>query len=364
LSFVGIARNGILIDNFLNTYPVETRNFLARFNDKYDFDSIQKNLDNLKDIKVLIVGDGIVDEYHYCEPMGKSAKANIIVNRYLNNEVFAGGALAIANHTSNLCDKVQLVTLLGKENSQEDFISENLKPNVKAKFFYREDGPTIVKKRYVHNYSNQKLFEVNFINDMFIDENLEGQVIDYFKTTVSRYDLVLVSDFGHGFITEKIFSAIEKDAKILAINTQINAANAGYNLITKYHNPNYVCLDEPEIRLAAQQKHSDIEGIAQSIRESLNAQYLIVTMGREGSLGVNHEGKVNKTPIFSTKVVDTIGAGDAFFAFTAPCFAQGLPLDLVSFFGNAVGALAVQIVCNKRAVEKDELLEFINTLVK
>jgi sugar/nucleoside kinase (ribokinase family) len=181
---------------------------------------------------------------------------------------------------------------------------------------------------------------------------------------VSRYDLVLVSDFGHGFITEKIFNTIEKNAKILAINTQTNAANAGYNLITKYHNPNYVCLDEAEVRLAAQKKHSDIEEITRGIRESINAHYLIVTMGKSGSLGVNHEGKINKTPIFSTRVVDTIGAGDAFFAFTAPCFARGLPLDLVSFLGNAVGALAVQIVCNKRAVEKDELLEFINTLVK
>jgi fructose-1-phosphate kinase PfkB-like protein len=97
--------------------------------------------------------------------------------------------------------------------------------------------------------------------------------------------------------------------------------------------------------VSAQKKHSDIEEIAQGIRESLNAQYLIVTMGKRRSLGINHEGKVNKTPIFSTRVVDTIGAGDA-------------------FFGNAVGALAVQTVCNKRAVEKVELLEFINTLVK
>ena len=86
--------------------------------------------------------------------------------------------------------------------------------------------------------------------------------------------------------------------------------------------------------------------------------------GQERIAGVNHEGKINKTPIFSTRVVDTIGTGDAFFSFTAPCFARGLPLDLVSFFGNAVGALAVQVVYNKRAVEKDELLEFINTLVK
>lgn len=354
----------MLIDKFLNSYSAETIKFLDDFKEKYDFKMIEESLHDLKNLKVLIVGDGIVDEYHYCEPMGKSAKANVIVNRYLHNEVFAGGAFAIANHVSGLCDEVQLVTLLGKKNSRENFVTENLKPNVKTKFFYREDGPTIVKKRYVHHYSSEKLFEINFINDMFVSGSLEEEVVSYFESEVSKYDLVLVSDFGHGFVTEKIFNTIEKNAKILAINTQTNAANAGYNLITKYHNPNYVCLDEPEIRLAAQKKHSDIEGIAQNIRESINAHYLIVTMGKKGSLGVNREGKVNRTPVFSTQVVDTIGAGDAFFAFTAPCFARGLPLDLVSFFGNTVGALAVQIVCNKRAIEKDELLEFINALVK
>jgi sugar/nucleoside kinase (ribokinase family) len=62
--------------------------------------------------------------------------------------------------------------------------------------------------------------------------------------------------------------------------------------------------------------------------------------------------------------VDTIGAGDAFFAFTAPCFAVGMPLDLVSFIGNAVGALAVQIVGNKKSVEKYEALEFIHNLLR
>jgi rfaE bifunctional protein kinase chain/domain len=354
----------MLIKNFPNIYPIETRNFLAEFNEKYDFSEIRDNLENLRNLKVLIVGDGIVDEYHYCEPLGKSSKANLIVNRYLENEVFAGGAFAIANHVSGLCDHVQLVTLLGKESSREDFISENLRPNVKTKFFFREDGPTIVKKRYVHQYSNQKLFEINFINDMFVDGDLENQVIDCFESIVPQYDLVLVSDFGHGFITEKIFRAIGRNAKNLAINTQTNAANAGYNLITKYKNPNYVCLDESEIRLAAQKKHSDIEEIAQGIRESLDAHYLVVTLGKRGSVGVNRHGKINRTPIFSTRVLDTIGAGDAFFSFTAPCFARGLSLDLVSFVGNAVGALAVQIVCNKKPVEKGELLEFINTMVK
>jgi len=354
----------MLIDKLLNTYPAETRKFLNEFSEKYDFKMIEESLLDLKDLKVLIVGDGIVDEYHYCETMGKSAKANVIVNRYLHNEIFAGGAFAIANHVSGLCEKVSLVTLLGKQNSLEDFISSRLKPSIETKFFFRDDGPTIIKKRYVHNYSGQKLFEINFINDRFIKDNLEEQIIDYFESIIPSYDLVLLSDFGHGFITEKIFNTIEKSSKILAINTQTNAANNGYNLITKYHDPNYVCLDESEVRLAAQDKHSNIEVVAKKIRESINAHYLIVTMGKSGSIGVSHDGMINRTPVFSTKVVDTIGAGDAFFSFTAPCFAGGLPLDLVSFLGNIVGALAVQIVCNKRAIEKEELLEFINALVK
>ena len=90
----------------------------------------------------------------------------------------------------------------------------------------------------------------------------------------------------------------------------------------------------------------------------------MVTRGKHGSIAVNSNGEINRTPVFSTKVIDTVGAGDAFFAYTAPCIAKGIPLDLVSFIGNAAGALAVQIVCNKKPVEKYEVLEFIHALLK
>jgi sugar/nucleoside kinase (ribokinase family) len=63
-------------------------------------------------------------------------------------------------------------------------------------------------------------------------------------------------------------------------------------------------------------------------------------------------------------VVDAIGAGDAFFAFTGPCFASGMGQDLVSFIGNAVGSLAVQIICNRESVKTVDLLKFITRLLK
>lgn len=352
-----------LINNFIDIYPDETKGFLKRFSAKYGFGEIAASMDGLKDMKVLLIGDGIIDEYYYCSSMGRSSKNPIIVNKYITHEIFAGAAFIIANHVAGLCREVHIVSMLGKEDSREDFIRSNLKPNVKPKFFYRDDSPTVVKRRYINQYLNQKLFEINYLNENYINGECETEVIEYLTSELPKYDLVLVSDFGHGFITDNIIKVIENKSRIFAVNTQTNAANTGYNMITKYRGPNFVCLDETEARLATQDKFSDIEAVARDVSKAVDSDYLIITLGKSGSIGIDKNGGINLTPIFSTKVIDTIGAGDAFFAFTAPCFAQGMPLDLVSFVGNAVGALAVQIVGNKKPVEKHELLEFIHAIL-
>lgn len=353
-----------IINKLLDIYPEDTASFLRDFASRYDFKSIAERIHSLGDMKVLLIGDGIIDEYHYCESMNKSAKTPLVVNRYINHEVFPGGAFAIANHLSGICGSVHLVSLLGQEDSREEYILHRLRPNVSSKFFYREHGPTIVKKRYINEALNWKLFEVNYINNEYVGEREESDIIEYLDRIIPSYDMVVISDFGHGFISTRIMREIEKRARVLAINTQTNAANAGYNLITKYRRPHFVCLDEVEVRLACQERFDDIEKIARRVREGIEADYLIATLGRYGSIGVSRDGSIYRTPVFSTKVVDTIGAGDAFFAFTAPCFARDFPPELVSFIGNAVGALAVQIVGNARPVERHELLEFIYTILK
>ena len=63
-------------------------------------------------------------------------------------------------------------------------------------------------------------------------------------------------------------------------------------------------------------------------------------------------------------IVDTIGAGDAFLSITAPCAAAGFPAELLGFIGNAVGALAVQIVGNRDYIEPMALFKFMTALLK
>ena len=73
---------------------------------------------------------------------------------------------------------------------------------------------------------------------------------------------------------------------------------------------------------------------------------------------------MRKIPAFTKTVVDTMGAGDAFLSVTSPLISGKVPIDLVGFIGNAVGALKVGIVSDRASVEKPALIKYISALLK
>ena len=352
-----------LLNKFFGVFPDETKAFLTSFKRKYSAEKVVGELKRLKNLKVLVIGDTIIDEYHYCKGMSKPPKDNIISTKFISEERFAGGVLACANHIAGFCQSVDLVTCLGSVDSKEEYILEHLKPNIKHKFFYRNDTCTVVKRRFVDPVFLTKLFEVSFLEDYMLPEKTISQICRHLAASIGRYDLVLVSDFGHGFISGPIASALSK-AKFLAVNAQSNSANMGYNLVTKYGRADYLCVDEPEVRLAAHNKYGEINGIIKKVAGGLKSGRASITRGHMGSVNYDSRRGFSECPIFSSKVVDRVGAGDAYLSITAPLAASGCDMDLVGFVGNAVAAIKVGIVCNRSAIEPVELYKFINTLLK
>ncbi len=353
-----------LINDYLDAYPPRTVKYLRAMAKRYPIDYIIQSLEALKKLKVLVIGDTIIDEYHYCTPMGKSSKEHLVVNRYKSKEAFAGGSLATANNAASVCGKVDLVTILGEQRSHQAFIESRLSSNIKPKFFFRPDTETIVKRRYVSKDNNRKLFEICFIDDTDIAEREEKKVLEHLNKVIKDYDAVIISDFGHGFLTKKIRDLIGAKAKYLALNVQTNSANIGFNLVTKYRRANCVCVDELELRYATHDRVSDLKRHAKKVYEQMGCEHIIATRGAAGSICYSKKHGFHETPAFSNNVIDTIGAGDAFFAFIAPCFASRLPQEIVSLIGNAVGSLAVQIVCNREPVKSVDLIKFITRLLK
>ena len=338
--------------------------FLQEFRTRYSADDVIGKLRDLRRMKVLVLGDTIVDEYHFVRPYGMPTKAAVIAAQYMEAKSYAGGVLAVANHVAGFCDDVHLVTVLGAQDSKEDFVRANLRSNIRAKLFEQPGAPTTVKRRYLQKFLLQKLFEVSFFDDQPLRDDLEAEVCAYLDAVLADYDLVIASDFGHGFITRRMIDLLCAKGRFLAVNTQLNSINYGYHVISRYPSADYVCIDEAETRMACRDRYSPIENLIRPLSRELRAQVVTVTRGHHGSLTWRAGRPFAHVPVLSRQVVDTVGAGDAFLSVAAPCAAANFPPDLVGFIGNAVGALAVRIVGNAQPVHPEMLYEFLRTILK
>lgn len=351
-----------LLNSFVDPYPESVLRFLEGFKRKFPVDRVMEHLDNLRGLRVLILGEAIIDQYDFGERMDGSPKGGVLPMRHLSTELFAGGSLACANHVANFCSNVRLVANLGFANSYEGFIREHLSANVQPSFLVRDGMPTIVKRREVDRAYLTKVTETYFMDDTPLSLGEESTLLQLLGENIDETDLVLVVDYGHGLITPRIVNFLEQEAPFLAVNTQTNSANKGYHVIHRYPRADFVCVDHQEARLTLRDKHSDIGEIATRIQNDLKAGTVAVTLGHKGSLVRNTDTAV-VTPVFSKKVVDTIGAGDAFLSVTAPCVFNNVPLEVTALLGNATGALATTYLGNKESVTATMLRNFVTSLL-
>jgi rfaE bifunctional protein kinase chain/domain/rfaE bifunctional protein nucleotidyltransferase chain/domain len=353
-----------LINRHFPSHPKEISEYLAAFAMRHPSGEVIGYLQAAKDLKILLVGEAIIDEYIYCETMGKSGKEPILAARQLRTERFAGGALAAANHLVSFCDHVHLLTFLGTANSQEDFIRSSLNPKIETTFLRLQDEPAIVKRRFVENYPFQKIFEVYEITDKEGHEAGSRQLCAKLEELLPRCDLALALDFGHGVLDARAIQALTDRARFLAVNTQVNAHNRGFHTISKYPRADYFCISEDEIRHDCRSRQQDLRRITQQVAERLACKRAIITRGREGCLCYDREQGFFESPALASHVVDRVGAGDAVFAVTSLCVAQNAPMEVVGFTANIVGARAVGMVANQRSIDRIPLMKHIETILK
>ncbi|MEK7598967.1 MAG: PfkB family carbohydrate kinase [Patescibacteria group bacterium] len=352
------------LNRYFNIAPDSAAAFISDFKKRYNVSDVLINLEKLKKMKVLVIGETIIDEYRYVSPLGKPAKSHVVAAHYKNKEEFVGGAAACANHVATVCGDVELVTVLGSKNSKDAMVKKCLKPNVKASIFYSLEQKTIVKRRFLDEGSFVKFFEEYEFVKGPISENVKDKVKKYLSQKIGKFDLVVVVDYGHGFLLPDMIKLIGRKSKFLAVTAQTNSGNAGFNYITKYGNADYVSLDESEARLAMQDDYSPIENILLKLFKQISPRQLVITLGKRGLIACGKNEEIKRIPAFAGKITDAVGAGDAFLCLSAPCAAAGFKLDLVSFVGNIAAAIAVNIVGNKSSVEREELFKYIGYLLE
>jgi bifunctional ADP-heptose synthase (sugar kinase/adenylyltransferase) len=288
----------------------------------------------------------------------------VLATRYLGVDRFGGGVLACANHAASFAGRVDVFTMLGEGMDQEDFVRGVLKPNVTPIFVEKKDSPTIVKKRFVEKYLSQKMFEVYQMNDVALDDRADADLCDRLRAVVPDYDVVIVADYGHGMLTRSAINVLCQHSKFLAVNTQSNAGNHGFNMISKYPRADYVCLAQREVALETRTLHLTADDMVRHVADRLNCPKVMMTQGSSGTLFHTAPAGFHRVPALATKVVDRVGAGDAVLCVTALAVAMGASAEVVPFIGNVVGAEAVTILGNQRSIERIPMYRHVECLLK
>ena len=158
----------------------------------------------VKKKKVLIIGEAIIDQYTFCDALGKSGKEPVLVLKDIKTEEYLGGAVAISRNVSTFCERVTLLTMIGQKEEYLKFIKNKINKNINFKYINKKNSPTIVKRRFLDSISNNKVLGVYKLNDDQLNSQDEKKFTQMLKNEIPKYDLVIVSDYGHGFISKKM----------------------------------------------------------------------------------------------------------------------------------------------------------------
>lgn len=356
-----------ILNRHFDHLPQAVRDYCSELSSKTSASQIREMVDGFEKLRILVVGDTIIDQYACLKVQGLTSKNRIISGRFLSQETYLGGALAILRHVRQFTPNVRFVSLLGNELWVDELLAGALSKSQDATI--RDDAfTTIVKKRYVEPLLEgneiSKLFSVNFINEDPPSDEVQERILQNLRREMKNCDAVLLADFGHGLMQEKIRDLVQEEAPFLVLNCQTNSNNHGFNIITRqYRRADAFSLDNQEMMLSCGRRQFDPDHELSAMAKAFGSEFAWFTRGSVMTHGFSKNTAPVRIPPLVTDVTDTVGAGDAFFSVAGLAAASRLPIEISTFLGQLAGAQAVNIIGNEHPVSKATLLKGVQSLL-
>lgn len=311
--------------------------------------SLNGLLDAFAGLKVLVIGDVIVDRYVLCDATELASEAPMMSLVRLEDRVYVGGAGIVARHVAGLGAKTYLLSS-GAHDELSSLTQATLeKDGIETHLLgYRPRLPE--KTRYL--VDTTKLFRVEDAASCPLDSVAERQAVGWVERLADDLDAVIFCDFGYGMITRSLLARMRE---VLGGRVRVMTADVSgpRGLLLEFRDATLLCPTERELRAASHDYQNGLSTVAWNAMEATQARHIIVTLGKKGLVVFERQTQDPRDPSWRGRLrseylpslaehaVDPMGGGDALLATATLVLGSGGGVMQAAYLGAAAAAIEV-----------------------
>lgn len=297
--------------------------------------------ENFSKVKVLIVGDIMLDRYWWGSVSRISPEAPVPVVTLDKTSLLPGGAANVAANVAGLGAKPYLVGVIGDDAEANWFSKILIEANISGSFLVSlKDRQTTVKTRIVAH--NQHVVRIDQENTQILSKEDEQVVLKQIETIIDEVDIVIISDYAKGLITDNLAKRLI--TKTISRKKKILVDPKGKNYF-KYKGATLLTPNQKEAAQATVLDEYEKESIEKSgkiLLEKLSLEALLITRGEKGMTLFEKKREIAHLEALARKVYDVTGAGDTVIAVLAVMLASGANFKEAAKIANISAGLVVE----------------------
>lgn len=300
---------------------------------------LARTFSQFQPFRVLVIGDFMLDAYTTGRVKRISPEAPVPVMEVIKQESRPGGAGNVVLNLAVLGGSVIAVGRIGSDSEGAELKRRLIESGADTQGVRIEENyRTPIKNRLISD--SQQLLRVDHETIGPVNPILEQQIIEDLQILIPKVQVVALSDYGKGFLTNRLISAAIQIAKEREIPVIVDPKGVDF---TKYKGASVLKPNLSEAFAAAKMPPSaPLERIAKEIFAHSSAERLLITRSEAGMSLFYPDGKRSDFPVRSKEVKDVTGAGDTVLAMICLGIANGLDLEIAVQLSNIAAGISIE----------------------
>lgn len=301
-----------------------------------------KDLNNIEKKNILVVGDVMIDTYYTGDIKRISPEAPVPVFRKKTERSVLGGAANVAANLVAAGQNVSVMAMVGNDENGDKLRGIFNSQGINTDLVISLDRSTTEKVRFLAN-NNQQVLRLDIEDTDPMNEADCDLLLKKVEEVVKKFDLILLSDYLKGLLTERFTQGVLKMARENNILAVIDVKDPN---VEKYKNAYLIKPNLKELQdLTKRTVKTDEEIIEASnqLRRTCQCDYILTTCGSRGMVLVG-----DNEPYFiqaeNREVFDVSGAGDTTIAYLAACMVNGFSMKESVEMANLAASIQVSKV--------------------